>query len=888
MSLKFLTKRRDRNRSESTTSNGTKNSSLDKSPAPSRATLPSSDSFLSRGSKAAAAPPEVQVISWHPRDLHAAGRDVNIRSREDDGSIKASSTPVYQAFTSRSVPTSQFMIKPSTAIKDIDHASSSSNASSSDIGHTFFGATDSPVLRNHNFKSPRPPRPRPGTAPPPKHSPSVTPQPDPASYTPKSEDLEVLNPSLCPSPLLQQPEPSSRRSMPVRPAGRPRHAKSRSYTSHAATHDAYDTDDPSSYSGLPFSSIHRNASVQSLTSIASTGARASSSSQGEQPTSTSASSSSGLLSRFPSRRRTRSKNASASEVQASFPPDLSAEADSQPQFRARSESFGSLTTRLFRSKDNTMQAPAASSSPNKASRNAIKGTVAPPSAWRTDVIASAAASGDEYAHDAGGDLTRAPSMTYSSDNEMSVGHGSSLGHGAEAGHRGGTTSPPRHLRSGSSSDHSSTATSLLFAGLKALGGGGGGGGNDSASNRFSAYSAKLAASPKQSTAPQLHFDHSSPVLDSPRVSGLPLPLATPSPSSSPGGNIFTAQLLKRIGPPPIGLPPECFHERVTLIQNYILSQVPLPPLPLSPHSLPSDEDPIGKAASQPPSRQTSLPLAPRRSNTNPAQAHDSISLVPMGLKGESCEVTASLQDEFDKLECLAERELGNLVSTPFAQQNADGTPAGLLETLQALRLQEVFLKARSRCGVDPSRSHFDLNNFAVATDQIARSDSSRRCAASAVNKDGSLGLGLRGITPHSPDMGQGIQMSLKPAPRRRRGTGSAGQRPFTAPGGAAQPMAYVCPDLPATVRNDFDGDLFSPQSFSARICATPRPPTKLRSSILKDDDDGDDQDEAHNTSSRDSNATHRSVESASICSAVVVPANKRSPVLEGFDFVDSI
>lgn len=885
MSLKFLTKRRDRNRSESATSNGTKNSSLDKSPAPSRATLPSSDSFLSRGSKAAAAPPEVQVISWHPRDLHAAGRDVHIRSREDDASIKASSTPVYQAFTSRSAPTSQYMTKPSIPRTDIDHAPSSSNASSSDIGHTFFGATDSPVLRNHNFKSPRPPRPRPGTAPPPKHSPSVTPQPDPASYTPKSEDLEVLNPSLCPSPLLQQPEPSSRRSMPVRLAGRPRHAKSRSYTSHAATHDAYDTDDPSSYSELPFSSIHRNASVQSLTSIVSTGARASSSSQGDQPMSTSASSSSSLLSRFPSRRRTRSKNASASEVQTSFPSDLSAEAESQPQFRARSESFGSLTTRLLRSKDHTMQAPAASSNPIKASRNAIKGTVAPPSAWRTDVIASAPASGDEYAHDAGGDLTRAPSMTYSSDNEMSVGHGSSLGHGAEAGHRGGTTSPSRHLRSGSSSDHSSTATSLLFAGLKALGGGGG---NDSTSNRFSAYSAKLAASPKQSTAPQLHFDHPSPVLDSPRVSGLPLPLATPSPSSSPGGNIFTAQLLKRIGPPPIGLPPECFHERVTLIQNYILSQVPLPPLPLSPHSLPSDEDPIVKAASQPPSRQSSLPLAPRRSNTNPAQVRDFISPVPTGLKGESCEVTASLQDGFDKLECLAERELGNLVSTPFAQQNADGTPAGLLDTLQALRLQEVFLEARSRCGVDPSRSHFDLNNFAVATDQMARSDSSRRCAASAVNKGGSLGLGLREITPHSPDMGQGIQMSLKPAPRRRRrGTGVAAQRPFTAPGGAAQPMAYVCPDLPATVRNDFDGDLFSPQSFSAKICATHRPPTKLRSSILKDDDGGD-QDEANNTSSRDSNATHCSVESASICSAVVVPAKKRSPVLEEFDVVDSI
>ncbi|GAC97408.1 hypothetical protein PHSY_004993 [Pseudozyma hubeiensis SY62] len=883
MSLKFLTKRRDRNRSESATSNGTKNSSLDKSPAPSRATLPSSDSFLSRGSKAAAAPPEVQVISWHPDDLRSARRDVHIRSRGDDAPFKASPTPVYQAFTSRSAPTSRFMTKPSTARTEIDHAPSSSNASSSDIGHTFFGATDSLVLRNHNFKSPRRPRPRPGTAPLPKHPPPVTSQQDSASETPKSEDLEVLNPSSCPSPLLQQPESSTRPSVPVRHAGRPRHAKSRSYTSQAATHDAYDTDDPSSSFGLPFSSKHRNASVQSLISVVSTGARGSSSSQGDKSTTTSAGSSSGLLSRIPSRRRTRSKNASVSDVHAAFPPDLSAEAESQPRFRARSESFGALTTRLFRSKDQTMQAPTATTSPNKASRNAIKGTAAPPSAWRTDAIAPTAASGDDYAHDAGGESTRAPSMTYSSDNEVSVGHGSSLGHGVESGHRAGTTSPSRNLMSGSSSDHSGTATSLLFAGLKALGGGGG---NDSTSNRFSTYSTKLTASPKQSTAPQSHFDHPSPVLDSPRVSGLPLPLATPSPSSSPGGTIFTAQLLKRIGPPPVGLAPECFHERVALVQNYILSQVPLPPLPLSPHSLPSDEDPIGKAASQRPSRESSLPLASRRSNTNPAPARSFISCVPMG-KGESCDVTASLQDEFDKLECVAERELGNLVSTPFSQQNSGGTPARLVDTLQTLRLREVFLAARSRCGLDPSRSHFDLQNFAVTADQMARSDSSRRGTASAVNKDGSLGLGLRGITAHSPDMGQGIQMSLRPAPRRRRGTGSAAQRPLTAPGGAAQPMAYVCPDLPATVRNDFDGDLFTPQSFSAKLCAMHRPPTRLRSSIFEDDD-GDDQDEAHNASSRDSSATHRSVESASIWSAVVVPVKKRSPVMEAFDFVDSI
>ncbi|TKY86880.1 hypothetical protein EX895_004168 [Sporisorium graminicola] len=666
MSLRFLTRRRDRDRERSDSSTS---ASYDKSPASTRVVLPPSDSFFNKG-KAALAPSEVQIISWHPLDLQASGREVHISTRAETAAV-SSATPVHHAFTAW--PSSS---KPTSANKS-GNADEIANTHSrgSDVGHTFFSARHPPAHRSYDSKSSN--RIRPKTAPRSQIEPTW---PDPtfsdlaigsprapsATDTPRSEDVEELNSSLGALPPLDQPAPT-RSTLPIRLTSKARRAKSRSHHTHSSYTSAHDDDlnthdlptssftgAPSSLpsaSGLGFLLLHRNASVPSFADLFHTGgAREQSTDESEAGPSPSASS--GFLSRIGSTRQLRrSKNASVAEAESSASANLSGY-ESKDDARSRSQSISLITSKLMRSKDHTQVPPM----PRKGGK--LTRSAAPPSAWRTDAAAvtvGASVTGD------------VSSSAYSSENEPSIGPGSSCDHALESG--GGPAFTSRHVKNVSIGDMvTTTAAHPSLVPASSLFPPSAGAGSLDMSSSISSYSTRSAASPAALTPPRLHLDRANSSLDSPHVSGLPLPLPLPpSNPASPGGTIFTTQLLKRIGPPPLGLAAELFEDRVMLIRNYVLNQLPLP---LTPNGDANEDDLDGYAAFSSRSQsfrgyhlhRSSLPPPPRHGSTYNSSSTASASGSHL----------TTLQDEFDKLECLAEQELSKLAHPPSPQQQRDG------------------------------------------------------------------------------------------------------------------------------------------------------------------------------------------------------------------------
>ncbi|KAJ1572291.1 hypothetical protein NDA11_005666 [Ustilago hordei] len=570
MSLRFLTRRRDR-------SNSTSNS-LDSKPSSSSPLLSPHDPFAKGKS---AVPAQVQIISWHPRDLESSGRQVHIRSRADD---TCSATPVYHAFTASSVRRGSEILTPPQASSTSSH--SSPRHAPRHVQQTRVEASAATSRARLTSASSR------------SYDDQCS-KPDslhlkhPVSRlvastlldTPRSEHVELLQPSW-PTPDRDAQE---QRSSLIHSHTTPRPAESLPHHTKTAGYDdtLTDTEDASIYSRMPsssrshFASIHPSASVASLASFLSLGggSKDTPAPASTELTKTASSSSSSfnntLLSRTPSTRRLRrSTNASSADIQISASSTESGAGPSvAPEMiasRSRSSSLSSLTPKFLRS-----------------------------------------------------------------DNQ-----GSSHGHGHQQEHTSSSTLG--HLLS-------KVAVSAHVRKSSA----------DAASDRFYHRSPApnthrpLTATIGTSSSPLLAS--SITAVDSPIISGLPLPDPTPASISL----LVTSQLFKRLGPPPVGLEPHCFHERVALIQGYVQSQVPPPPCPKSP--------PQGV-------QRASLPPPPRKRRD-----------------------VAALEDEFDKLECLAEVEMAK-----FASAGGVG--------LEELRLEEAFLEARRRSGVDWSRSHFELRS----------------------------------------------------------------------------------------------------------------------------------------------------------------------------------
>jgi hypothetical protein len=251
-----------------------------------------------------------------------------------------------------------------------------------------------------------------------------------------------------------------------------------------------------------------------------------------------------------------------------------------------------------------------------------------------------------------------------------------------------------------------------------------------------------------------------------------------------------------------------------MIQHYIQHQVPLVPL-AKPH------DPVSIA---PASNRSSLP-PPARSSSATADAR-----------------LAALADEFDKLECQTEHAMLEL-----AALKGDGVRVEIAE----LRLAHAFLAARRRCGVDSSRSHFELEAPPPAANSASPDlVSDPRFHADATPLRGTLG-GMHPAPAARPPSAReatdglgGLGVSLRPAPRRRR-------RPITAPetqnkaiasmplssgaGGSRETLrrdGEAAGTRPSTARSSrspapasdtagaaLEGELFTPASFSARAGA---------------------------------------------------------------------
>ncbi|KAJ1572290.1 hypothetical protein NDA11_005666 [Ustilago hordei] len=676
MSLRFLTRRRDR-------SNSTSNS-LDSKPSSSSPLLSPHDPFAKGKS---AVPAQVQIISWHPRDLESSGRQVHIRSRADD---TCSATPVYHAFTASSVRRGSEILTPPQASSTSSH--SSPRHAPRHVQQTRVEASAATSRARLTSASSR------------SYDDQCS-KPDslhlkhPVSRlvastlldTPRSEHVELLQPSW-PTPDRDAQE---QRSSLIHSHTTPRPAESLPHHTKTAGYDdtLTDTEDASIYSRMPsssrshFASIHPSASVASLASFLSLGggSKDTPAPASTELTKTASSSSSSfnntLLSRTPSTRRLRrSTNASSADIQISASSTESGAGPSvAPEMiasRSRSSSLSSLTPKFLRS-----------------------------------------------------------------DNQ-----GSSHGHGHQQEHTSSSTLG--HLLS-------KVAVSAHVRKSSA----------DAASDRFYHRSPApnthrpLTATIGTSSSPLLAS--SITAVDSPIISGLPLPDPTPASISL----LVTSQLFKRLGPPPVGLEPHCFHERVALIQGYVQSQVPPPPCPKSP--------PQGV-------QRASLPPPPRKRRD-----------------------VAALEDEFDKLECLAEVEMAK-----FASAGGVG--------LEELRLEEAFLEARRRSGVDWSRSHFELRSAVGAGSPRMRD---------AVPPGVSTSAGL-GLLTHKDVSGAegGLGVSLKPAPRTRRrpvivgadAEDGKGKRPTTAPETEQACIAAKSNFTSPRRREEGAGqrELFTPQSFS--------------------------------------------------------------------------
>lgn len=786
MSLRFLTRRRDRDRS---------NSILNSQPSPSGACIALPDQAARLGNagyagyagyagnagnagnaRNAAVPADVHIISWDPRDLEAAGRDVHIRSRDPLPSpgLGPIDTPVYRAFTASQrldhpppVPAKSNPIRP-------QHAKSRARPKT---------ASSVQDRQRIDFLESRP---------------SLS-----AADDIRTDYLEVLQPSSTTATILSTQHDhahTSNHSFSRRFASKIRRARSRSQQHGLAYDSGAETDAdishatlPASFasgSRIPYSHAQDNASVQSFASQASAHNR-------EFCLLSPSNASSSFFSRLPNTRKLRRRqNASAADIQLL----ASSSAGTQPAndasaatSRSRSASLSTMAPKFLRPKDSRTDM-VANAPPTPAKARLHRG--APPSAWRPDAAAAAA----EAAAPGG-------SSTYSSDNDASAGSSTGHAHSLGATTSVGAASPGpyhAHLVSHPDAQHAHAQQLLGTSAHRPR----------TPVNRLSAItSALLPRTPDPESSPRPQSRHDVP--SSPIIAGLPLsakPARTASPAAT--NSLLASQLFKRLGPPPVGLEPHRFDERVLMIQHYIQHQVPLVPL-AKPH------DPVSIA---PASNRSSLP-PPARSSSATADAR-----------------LAALADEFDKLECQTEHAMLEL-----AAHKGDGVRVEIAE----LRLAHAFLAARRRCGVDSSRSHFELEAPPPAANSASPDlVSDPRFHADATPLRGTLG-GMHPAPAVRPPSAReatdglgGLGVSLRPAPRRRR-------RPITAPetqnkaiasmplssgtGGSRETLrrdGEAAGTRPSTARSSrspapasdtagaaLEGELFTPASFSARAGA---------------------------------------------------------------------
>ncbi len=263
---------------------------------------------------------------------------------------------------------------------------------------------------------------------------------------------------------------------------------------------------------------------------------------------------------------------------------------------------------------------------------------------------------------------------------------------------------------------------------------------------------KRASSYSTRTPDQVAAGAPPGAFESPIISSQPLSLNGDTKPDT--GAHFSNQLFKRLGPPPVGFPGECFEERILLICSYVESQVPS-----SSSNLPTGY-----------SNRSSLPPPTRLTNTS--YAHPASANIAR---------LAALEDEFEKLERLAETALLSS-SSPAAVE---------------LRLEEAFKQARKRCGLDRRKSRFEMPSQPSQPQPV-------QSKIVVAEPEFEFEKYIAGA-------------SLKPAPRQKRG----GRRPGTAPALTLGQGMQLSPTPATATRLGAAGDASSPALQSSRLGSSP-------------------------------------------------------------------
>ncbi len=421
MSLRFLTRRRDRDKSTSSPSQPSSKLGKGAAPSPARNDTPRKDKAI--------LPPEIQIIGQK-----AAQREIHVRSRTDnvdeEASASQSAAPIYAAFTT---PKARRTFTTSTS-HDVEPSKTTTTPTTSSARPKTAPRidrrewTDSPRTLFEPFSLPQ----------------FTLATPTSPTRTPRSEHIEELNTSSTAlrSVEAEVAQEDARSRLPFRfgaelVAQRLARINLPPLTMHTATpkdplllraHLSTPSVAMPRFSPLPASCLSAWAQKNESTT----------------ETIPSSSTSSSFLSRVPSTRRLRRRKPAPSADQGFDPASSS---DVEPTMapptgsRSRSSSFSSMTPKfLQRGKDKEV-APSAPSQTVKSTplaqlpapqRRNGGGSVAPPSAWKSDLASSPhphptpdfAGSGAAR----GGGASSSFSC-YSSDNEsLSIGPGSSSGH----------------------------------------------------------------------------------------------------------------------------------------------------------------------------------------------------------------------------------------------------------------------------------------------------------------------------------------------------------------------------------------------------------------------------------------------------------------------------
>ena len=222
------------------------------------------------------------------------------------------------------------------------------------------------------------------------------------------------------------------------------------------------------------------------------------------------------------------------------------------------------------------------------------------------------------------------------------------------------------------------------------------------------------------------------------VVAIPIPTSPGKSNQSLLVNLMASQIFKQLGPPPAGMDASAAEERVSMVVDYIESH--------SIASTTSEEALRGEGAGL----RKSLPPPSRQANQK----------VRSGLSA------AAVSDAFDKFECQMEREMLNLLTRGACEPCA----------IEELRLDSIFLEARRRCGVDSSRTHFQLfeNTTSIIGQGLTREGRFGSEGPALSVSPPSVSVISENPSQMPVDTLTGLGIPLRPAPRRKR-------RPTTAP-----------------------------------------------------------------------------------------------------------